>query len=159
MDTEYNNITIDKNANLLFKNYYDQLKDHVGEKTTFTSDLEKYGKKALGNNFMGVFAYDQIPKVIGRYKCFIFNLDKSTEKKREHWVCIYKYQHDKLLFYDSFGRSHTKILRNLKNIYDEKIEDAQKDPEQKIDETNCGLNCLAWLCVCVYNGAKYAKYI
>jgi hypothetical protein len=63
------------------------------------------------------------------------------------------------MFYDSFGRRNTEIIPNLKFSGNGRIIDTDRDPEQKILETNCGSRCLSFLCIFDKYGANIAKMI
>ena len=152
-----------KAAEELYDNYYNQLRDFMPDTTTTTKILNEVGMQLYPDKYKGTFAYDQIPKRFARYTGFIFNLDKSNEVDREHWVAVYKYKYKKknrILFYDSFGRSHTSLLPDLQKFYDEDyVHDTDKDAEQHPSSSDCGLRCMAFLSVCFNNGVLYAKHI
>ena len=143
-------------ANKLYNDYYDQIKEVIGDQSTFSSDLTKVGRKIFGKKYLGTFAADEIPKM-KKNDMLIANLDKKGEAKKEHWVAMYK-SNGKVYFYDSFGRGYKIILPNVENL-NENIEDTALEAEQKIDQYDCGLRCLSWLCVPKFNGMKYAKLI
>lgn len=114
----------------------------VGNKTTYMSDLEKVGKKMLGQKFLGVYPSDKIP-TLKNHEYAILNLDKSNESG-SHWVAIAKIK-NKTHFYDSFGRKDINIIKSLKYSGNGKIINTDNDAEQKKEEMNCGARCIAWL--------------
>ena len=66
-------------------------------------------KRALERNtftkkiFGGVFAADELPKVMNTFPCgFVANTDPSTEPGT-HWVAFYFASRDKGEFFDSYG--------------------------------------------------------
>jgi Ulp1 family protease len=62
---------------------------------------------------------------------------------RVHWIALVKDVHnDRCLVYDSFGRTHTKIIPNLRFSGNGRVVDTDRDPEQHPKETNCGQRCL-----------------
>lgn len=150
-----------KKKRLAENKYHESLRDIVkivGNKTTHSSQLEYFGKKLFGKNFVGVFTCDLIPKKIPRGHFAIVNLD-SSDMTGSHWVSIAKEEEsDTIWVYDSFGRSTHKILPS---IYGEgrKIKTTERDPEQDNEETNCGARSLAFLKVFHDLGHDYAKYI
>lgn len=148
---------MNKKAEQLYNNELKKIKKIVGNKTTYLNDLNKAGIKLLGGNFYGVYPSDKIPKLNNIKCCCILNLDKSGEPGT-HWIGIYKFG-NKTLCYDSFGRRHTQIIKNLKFSGNGIIYDTDKDKEQKIYETNCGARALSFLMCCKKYGFDIAKYI
>jgi hypothetical protein len=88
------------------------------ESTTNEDQLNHAGKQAFGNKFNGVFAANE--KFPLRGYSIINTLPRNTPG--EHWLAICNGY-----LYDSFGR------------------DRSNDPEQKIEESNCGQRCLAFI--------------
>ena len=132
-------------------------KYYTGDKTTYLKELEGAGKKLLGVKFKGVYPSDKIPKLNDLSPYCILNLDSSKEPG-SHWVSLAKNGKDSIL-YDSFGRRNTEIIPDLKFSGNGRIIDTDRDSEQKIQETNCGARCLAWLWIFDKYGANIAKMI
>jgi hypothetical protein len=131
----------------------------VGNKTTYLSDLQRAGRKLLGNKFHGVYPSDHIPRLNDIRPYAILNLDRSTESG-SHWIAIGKIPNeDKVVVYDSFGRASGSIIAPLQFSGNGRIVDADRDPEQKPKETNCGARSLGWLCVFDRYGWKTAQKI
>ena len=120
----------------------------VGNKTTYGSDLTKFGKELFGEKYRGIFASDQIPQLKNGQNCIV-NLDKSYEGG-SHWVAVV-HQSGKNYVYDSFGRPSKNILPEFK-----KVIDTDYDCEQEIEEENCGSRCLSWLFFTERYGLKNA---
>jgi len=117
----------------------------ASDDTTYLSQLEKVGKKLFSVQFKGVYPSDKIPKLNDLAPYCILNLDKSKEPG-SHWIALCKVKdRNECLFYDSFGRSHTEIMKNLKFSGNGRIKNTELDPEQKILEQNCGQRCLAFI--------------
>ncbi len=153
-----------KNKKQIAEKLYNQkLKEiekyHVGDKTTFLSQLNGAGKKLLGVKFKGVYPSDKIPKLNDLSPYCILNLDSSKEPG-SHWIALAKNQ-DKnhTIVYDSFGRHNNKIIPNLKFSGNGRIIDSDRDPEQKPKETNCGARALSFLCIHDKYGEDVAKLI
>jgi len=145
-------------SNALFKKILKQVVIPItGDTTTYLSELERVGNKLLGTNFKGVFASDRIPRLNELKKYCILNLDKTGEPG-SHWVAIAK-DGKKTWVYDSFGRSHVKIIKGLKYSGNGRIVEPQRDAEQSIEETNCGALSLAWLVLHDGWGSRYSKWI
>lgn len=144
-------------AEKLYNNYLKKMIRIVGNKITYSNDLEKIGKRIFGNKFIGVFTCDRIPDYIKKNDMAIINLDNSSQSG-SHWVAICKDTKDNIWVYDSFGR---KTYNILPSIYGNKrkIKTTERDAEQNKEETNCGARCLAFLKVFNKYGSKYAKYI
>lgn len=132
----------------------------ASDDTTYLSQLEKVGKKLFSVQFKGVYPSDKIPKLNDLAPYCILNLDKSKEPG-SHWValCKVKDRKNECLFYDSFGRNYTEIIKNLKFSGNGRIKNTENDAEQKILEQNCGQRCLAWLKMCHDYGPEVALMI
>ena len=129
----------------------------IGNKTTYMSDLQKAGKMMFGVKFKGVYPSDKIPKLNELSSYAILNLDKSYEPG-SHWIAIAK-KGNRTYVYDSFGRTHTKIIPNLKYSGNGRLINTDRDAEQEIQQTDCGARSLAWLLLFHKWGVKYAKLI
>lgn len=134
-----------------------QLVPYLGNSITWSDTLNTVGNLLFDANFIGVYTSDMIPKLNKRPSYCIVNLDTSNERG-SHWVAVAKIRNGTAIVYDSFGRSHTVILRQLKRHF-KRIKDTELDAEQTDDETNCGLRSMSWLCVLHYHGAKIALTI
>ena len=111
---------------------------------TGEDELRKAGKHLFGRRFKGVFAADEIPRMLRSGESCILNLDKRNQPG-SHWIAIVK---DKeIITYDSFGRK----LTNSRHT--------ETDAEQHPIEENCGQRCIAWLCVYYEYGAECALMI
>jgi hypothetical protein len=148
----------EKNANLLYQTILKKIiVPLTGDKTTFLDELNGVGHKLLGVKFKGVFPADKIPRLNDLKKYAILNLDTSKEPG-SHWVSIAKDGKETYL-YDSFGRSHTKIIKGLQYSGNGRIVNTDLDAEQDVLETNCGARCLAWLVLFDNWGADVAILI
>jgi hypothetical protein len=143
--------------------YYNKVLRYIennktGKKTTYSNQLETICRELFSVKMKGVFPSDKIPKLTSLAPYCILNLDKSTEPG-SHWVALAKCQGG-AMFYDSFGRDDTTIIKELRFSGNGKIVDVdEKDAEQKIKEMNCGARCIAWLLVFDDLGEEYAKLI
>jgi hypothetical protein len=123
----------------------------LGRKVTYSDEIDDVGKILLGNDFVGVFASDMIPR-LKNTQCCVLNLDRS-DQSGSHWIAVYKVG-KKNLTYDSFGRKSSKIIPSLKNV-----EDADYDVEQMIEQEDCGARSIAFLLVCKFWSPELAKLI
>lgn len=131
----------------------------LGDDTTYMDDLERVGRKLLGTKFKGVYPSDKIPKLNDLRQYCILNLDNSKQKG-SHWVALAKKENsNNSLIYDSFGRCHTKILPNLQYSGNGRIQNTDRDIDQKIEETDCGARSMAWLLLFDKYGEHMAKWI
>lgn len=143
--------------------YYQKVLKYVennktGKDTTYSTQLEKVCRELFGINFKGVFASDRIPKLSSLKPYCILNLDRTGEPG-SHWVALAKCDGG-AMFYDSFGRDNTTIIKNLQFSGNGSIIDVdKKDKEQKVKEMNCGARCIAWLLVFNDLGEEYAQLI
>jgi hypothetical protein len=74
-----------------------------------------------------------------------------------HWMAMYRGE-KKILFYDSFGRHHIKVVDTLKDVKNV-IDSDMKDREQKVNEYNCGQRSIAFLICVDLLGEDFAKLI
>ena len=93
--------------------------------------------------FEGVFSSDTLPQILIKNKCYIMNLDKSTENGR-HWVLFHCTE--KCTFYfDSFGNKpqtinvYKAMLASTSQIYYNNIQ------VQSYYTTVCGYHTLVFL--------------
>lgn len=107
-------------------------------------ELDEMGKEI--KNYIGTYAYDEIPK---EFKNGNKTLDKSciiNTKTRleggEHWLALIKNNSGDVIMYDSFARKSEKL--RLPNKYIE----TDSSIEQGLLESNCGLRCIAFLKCC-----------
>lgn len=138
----------------LFKHYLKQIESVVGKDTTYDDQLTALGKQLIPT-YKGTYSADQIP-TLKKHECCIVNTDPHN-KPGEHWTALLRRDDGKLLFFDSFGRTHKIIigLRNRKDVVDSDT----KYREQKITQYDCGARSLAWLCVAYYDGYDKSKLI
>lgn len=148
----------EKEAERLY-NYYLKKKVYplIGDKTTYLSQLLGAGKKLLGVKFKGVFPSDKIPKLNDLAPYSIINLDRS-DQPGSHWISLAKIG-DNTIVYDSFGRDYKKIIPSLKFSGNERIKNTDRDPEQRIEQTDCGARCLSWIMVLDKHGEDLAMKI
>ncbi len=126
--------------NQINKEFINIMKPYIGNSTTYSSDLNKKGKKIFGHRFLGVFASDQLPDIKNE-EMYIANLDKSNEPG-SHWIGVYS-ENNKIYVYDSFGRKSKKIIPSI--FGKGAIQDTEYDAEQSENEDNCGLRSLVFL--------------
>ena len=72
----------------------------------------------------------------------------------EHWVAVHKGK-TKTLFYDSFGRDPEELFPNISK----KITSTEQDAEQRVEQTDCGQRCLAFLLICSIYGEEIAQMV
>ena len=116
----------------------------TGNKVTNSTDLHRVGKQLLGDKFIGVFSSDMIPKLTAKTPYCIVNVD-SSDMSGSHWMSVVKSARNETILYDSFGRSHVKIIPSLKKSGNGKIIDTDLDKEQKISQEDCGARSIAFL--------------
>jgi hypothetical protein len=130
----------------------------IGNKTTYSNELEKAGVKMMGMKFKGVYPSDKIPPLNDLKPYAILNLDKSTESG-SHWIAA-AYHDGKIHIYDSFGRKASKIIPSIyRGNGGRPVINSDLDPEQDERETNCGARSLAWLLMFDRYGPKKAMLI
>ncbi len=124
---------------------------------TYSDNILQLGNKLFKEKFHGVYPSDHIPELTKEKPYAILNLDKSTESG-SHWVAIAKVNNETYI-YDSFGRKNQQIIPSLSKSGNGKIEDTDRDAEQKINELNCGNRSVAFLLLVDRFGINYAKLI
>jgi len=151
----------ERDANYLYKKI---LKDVVypllGKQITYMSDIDSIGHRFLKHKFKGVYPSDKIPKLSDLTPYAILNLDKS-EEPGSHWIAIAKIpgKTKKIALYDSFGRHHSKIIKNIELSGNGKIINSDPDAEQSFEENDCGSRSIGWLLLFENFGVKKALYI
>jgi hypothetical protein len=135
----------DRSIRSIYNDLVDDVSDHLGDGTTTGSELELFGKFAIGRSFKGAFPSDRFPAITSNgTHYFILNVDTSGQKG-SHWIGIV-IRNKKLFYYDSFGRPLHKLIPHLDVPSGVKIASAgTSQPEQAMVETNCGQRVLAWL--------------
>jgi hypothetical protein len=121
----------------------------LGDKTTYSDELQAYCVSQFKDDFAGVYG-DSITKKQMKNKEFAI-LNSGL-----HWTAMYQYQPNKYLFYDSFGRSYTNLHPKLKL---KNVINTDSDAEQVIEQSDCGARVCAWLLLCESHGFAYAKKI
>ena len=125
------------------------------DQTTGNVELERMGRHLFGTKFRGVFASDGFPALSARQPYAIVNT-KSAASGGEHWLGVARVPRTgRLLVYDSYGRTHTSLLRTLPPG----SEDAELDAEQELSEKKCGQRALAWLVVADRLGYPAARKV
>ena len=104
----------------------------IGKNETDNIQLQKYVDRIGLSNFLGIYAWDTIPKMKNNQSCIV-NLDKSTESG-SHWISLYKYK-NKIYMFDSFDR---------KISYFRKV-DIDKNMYQKNNQADCGQRSISFL--------------
>jgi hypothetical protein len=120
----------------------------VGNGQTSTTDLNEAGNKLIGKSFYGAFASDEFRGFENSRKRFaIMNTESSNSRSGGvHWISLVKLGNRKILVYDSFGRSISRIIKSPKDWNGGKqIITPSPDPEQKNSESNCGARCLSFI--------------
>ena len=147
----------EKEAHKKYNQILKNVKKIVGGKTTYLGQLDRASKSIFGGKFYGVYPADKIPKLNDKKKYCILNLDKSTEPG-SHWVALAKIGKNSII-YDSFGRSYTQIIPELKYSGNGRIHNTDQDTEQPLTATDCGARCIAWLKFLDVYGAENALKI
>ena len=138
-----------KKEDKIFNSYVKIFTKKYGIKTTTYSDtLHKICKTELGTKFKGVFSSDTYPLDLPNYSYAIVN-NKPSSSKGQHWVACYNTP-TKYYIFDSFGRSSktllTKLHKRMKGT-GKRVKDSDYDSDQKDNQVDCGIRCLAWLMV------------
>lgn len=111
-----------------------------------TLDIDR---KLETSNFLGAFAFDELPPRLDKDFCVIVNTEPSSEAG-EHWIAIV-FKRGIFYFLDSYGRapSHQLFTKEFKN----KIKDYFKDYRYKYNpkmiqdlfSNMCGYYCIYFI--------------
>ena len=136
---------------------HDIVEPELGKNITYGNDLERYGKRAFGRKFHGLYMVNEIPDDMSPQRAYaIFNLSKLPGT---HWIAaaVDPNKERSLLIYDSFGDIH-KVPEEILHKYPNSTT-TEPDAEQKVYELNCGARCFAWLWLCDTLGLESAAHI
>ncbi len=120
----------------------------IGSGSTSDVQLLDLCNKLFGPRFKGIYAFDDTFE-LKHGELAIFNLD--TKKQPGSHCCAVVKDRKHYIVYDSFGRDIKLKQKNTLNTED--------DPEQNINESNCGQRSVAWLVVVAVKGIKVAMTI
>ena len=119
----------------------------IGSGSTSDVQLLDLCNKLFGQRFKGVYAFDDTFE-LKHSEMAIFNLD-TKKQPGSHWCAVVKDKRH-YITYDSFGRNINLKKNNIMT---------EDDPEQNINESNCGQRSVAWLVVVSVKGIKTALTI
>ncbi len=116
---------------------------HKLQRALHEDELLSYVKILKIPYFKGIYRKDALGDTKpGKNETIIFNLD-SQFNKGTHWVCAVK-KDNLVLYYDSFGLTRLiEIIKYFSNKNNEIF--YNRNPDQKINQTNCGYRCLKFL--------------
>ena len=120
-------------------------------------ELKHAGKILLGAKFKGVFGQDEVPPLKKGELAISNNLFINDPRGGEHWVGLVGLG-DRILMFDSFARSPSKLLPYLSSKYKMVSEDPA-DKNQREIETSCGQLSLGFLIFYRDYGLKNALLI
>jgi len=129
--------------------YYEQtlmrIEDILGSGVTNNIQLTKLGRQLFGNDYIGTWSSDQMPKYIKENQCFILNTDSSKSRNKSgHWVAFMKLN-SKLYYYDSYARPAYKLSKFWAN---KRMYNANTtDRDQSFEENSCGSRSMAFLVI------------
>ena len=128
------------------------VEDVLGSKVTTNTQLDNLGFHLFGNDYLGTFPSDKMPKYAKDRNCFILNTDSSKSKNDSgHWVGFCK-MNGKLYFYDSFARPAFRLSKFWAN---KRLINANKlCRDQSFKESDCGARILAWIIIFMKYGEK-----
>ena len=85
--------------------------DNLLTGVTNNIQLSKLGYELFGNDYIGTWSSDEMPKYIKEGQCFILNTDSlKSRRKTGHWVALFKLK-NRLLYYDSYARPAYKLSK------------------------------------------------
>ena len=134
-----------------------KIEDLLGSGITDNLQLTNLGMMLFGDDYLGTFTADKMPKRIKENQCFILNTDSSrSSNKMGHWCGFYKIN-GKLWFYDSYSRSKEKLSKFWKN---KRMYNANTtDRDQSYTSSDCGSRSMAFLVVFRKYGDKCVNVV
>ena len=111
------------------------------KKTGLTNNIElnKLGKKLLGDKFLNVYMANKLPRMKNNEYCIINN--KSSKSHGEHWLALVKYGNKKYIW-DSFARNYKTLSPYFKN---KNWINASVKPFEANDGKDCGQLSLSFI--------------
>ena len=137
------------------------IEDVLGAGVTNNIQLTTLAIQILGNDYLGTFSSDKMPKYIRDNQCFILNTDSSKSlNKSGHWVAFYKIN-KKIYYYDSFARSTSNLSKYWRNKRrNKRMYNANTiDRDQSYNENSCGSRSLSFLILMKKYGEKVINII
>lgn len=99
------------------------------------ADITEKLRAKIGNDFFGVFNKDNAPKNFKENTFAVLNLDKASGQGT-HW-CVLGFKNGKYLYYDPFGASPPKYIKdNFYPLFE------NTEIHQALDSSACGLYCI-----------------
>ena len=101
-------------------------------------------REPISKYFLGVFARDEIPRLINKLPaCFIMNT-KSRNNAGEHWLALFINKYSKCYFFDSYGLSpsyyhFSAYVQSISNSFNWNMQRIQGD------SSYCGFYSIAFL--------------
>ena len=130
-------------ATRVYSKMLNKIQQSIGRQQTTSDTLLSFGSRLFGDAFLGVFAVNDHLPAIRSETSLIMNLDERGEPG-SHWIALFWRESGRpALLYDSFGRN----LNLSKTEEKLKFTRTDDDPEQRVEENNCGQRCLAFLYV------------
>lgn len=115
-------------------------------------------KKLKLCKILGVVPYD-LAKInnMKKNESYIINTD-SSKQGGQHWTSFFSHD-NKIYFYDTYARTITETIPELKKKIQKPVININKEPDQKGITTNCGQLSLTFLYVFYKYGFDVAKRI
>ena len=134
-----------------------KIEDVLGSGVTNNIQLTKLGHEVFGNEYIGTWSSDQMPKYVKEGQCFILNTDSTRSRnKNGHWVAFFKLK-NKLWYYDSYARPAYKLSKHWAN---KRMYNANTtDRDQSYEESDCGSRSMAFLVIFKKYGEKCINVI
>ena len=146
-------------AESLFRRYKDLLVSVFGRGPLIGEQVEAFGHAAFEEEWRGVGGQDNFTPPL-RPGYYVINTSYTANSPGVHWTALYVTKAGIHHVYDSFARSGTRILANLKGRGSAAFRDSDRsDAEQRGDSAVCGHLSLAWLLTVRDLGIKKAKLI
>ena len=117
--------------------------------TTGRRELNALGLHYFGRRYAGTYARSEDVPLSNSRPLAIVNVDDSPGS---HWLGAYRLHGGRVLMYDSFGRPGHQIAYAGAEM-------TEDDPEQLVEQLDCGQRCMAWLRLADERGSRAARRI
>lgn len=121
----------------------------LGNEITDNKQLDVFMDRYPKINYIGAYDKKTTKKLIPTMKNNSY-LIGNTKNEGEHWFVVYKYNKNRYITYDSFGRN-IKQLINYKNPNLDFVSTLPDREQQSVylndffEEVNCGARSIAWI--------------
>jgi len=118
----------------------------------FSNEFDRYFNPHVKKFFVGVFAFDKLPKTIKPGFFYICNTADSSSSG-EHWFAVYRRSTDVVEYFNSLGTSDNEITSFKEFVKYRGVKKLKFNNTRLQSETseNCGEHCIYFIYQRLYN--------